>query len=68
MEDKLPPSPPRETRQLPDKNGCFWACDWYSPGAISDEEWWYKERWYAYCEINSSPLNKGDRAIQYPNQ
>jgi hypothetical protein len=68
MEDKLPPSPPRETRQLPDENGCFWACDWYSPDDISDEEWWCKERWYAYCEINSAPPDKGDRGIQSPNQ
>jgi len=79
MEDKLPPSPPRETRQLPDENGCFWACDWYSPDDISDEEWWCKERWYAYCEINSAPPDKttaargqgrtfqfGDRAIEPP--
>ena len=68
MEEKLPPSPPRETRQLPDENGCFWACDWYSPDDISDEEWWCKERWYAYCEINSAPPDKGDRGIQSPNQ
>ena len=67
MEDKLPPSPPRETRQLPDENGCFWACDRYSPDDISDEEWWCKERWYAYCEINSAPPDKGDRGIQSPN-
>lgn len=52
----------------PDEYGCFWSCDWYHSDEISDEDWWYKERWYAYCEINFSPLNKGDRAIQYPNQ
>jgi hypothetical protein len=54
---------PRQYDQLPDENGLLWACEYYSPGDISDEDWCCKERWYAYCEINSVPLNKGDRSI-----
>ena len=61
------PWTPRQYDQLPDENGLFWTCDYYSPGGISDDEWWYKERWYAYCEINTLPPNKGDRAIQSLN-
>jgi len=67
-EDKIPPSPPRPYGQLPDENGVFWSADWYHSDDICDEEWWYKERWYAYCEINFSPLNKGDRTLQSPHQ
>jgi len=67
-EDKLPHSPSRPYDQLPDKNGLFWACDYYSSGDINDEKWWNKERWYAYCEINSAPPDKVDRGIQSPNQ
>lgn len=47
--EKETPCTPRQYEQLPDENGLFWACDYYSPGGISDEEWWRKERWYAYC-------------------
>jgi hypothetical protein len=36
-----------------DEYGCFWACDWYHSDDSSDEEWWYKERWYAFCELEA---------------
>lgn len=38
--------------QVPDPtNGCLWSAEYYMGGVTPDEAWWYKERWYAYCEI-----------------
>lgn len=45
------PAPP--TEQLPDERGLYWACEYLTADDTPDEGWWFKERWFAYCEIPS---------------